>query len=202
MSFACQQGKPLEEESPCARLSRLELIYRQINDGIAGANDDIMAAELKNKLALIAKEIETQKQRCRGEKLDSETVDSLYDLENAYRAKQKAIVEDASDKDMQGELAKVEAEKKKLLEEFAERTSELDARRNTIIRKLQIKDGNIILDDLKTKAKKVKVDINEKDIEIESQDDGTAITDGDTAFPAARPARDNAAWRDKRRENR
>ncbi|MBU3966950.1 MAG: hypothetical protein KKG76_06220 [Euryarchaeota archaeon] len=40
MSFACQQGKPLEEESPCARLSRLELIYRQINDGIAGANDD------------------------------------------------------------------------------------------------------------------------------------------------------------------
>ncbi|MBU3966949.1 MAG: hypothetical protein KKG76_06215 [Euryarchaeota archaeon] len=74
--------------------------------------------------------------------------------------------------------------------------------RTTIIRKLQIKDGNIILDDLKTKAKKVKVDINEKDIEIESQDDGTAITDGDTAFPAARPARDNAAWRDKRRENR
>lgn len=180
MTFACQQGKPLEEESPCARLSRLELIYRQINDGIAGANDDNMVAALKNKLAMLAKEIETQKQRCRGEKLDTGKVDSLYDLENAYRAKQKAIVEGASDKDMQGELAKVEDEKKKLLEEFAQRTSELDARRNTIIRKLQIKDGNIILDDLKTKAKKVKVDIKEKEIEIESQDGSTTITDGDT----------------------
>lgn len=180
MTFACQQGKPPEEESPCVRLSRLELIYRQINDGIAGANDDIMAAELKNKLALIAKEIETQKQRCRGEKLDSEKVDSLYDLENAYRAKQKAIVEGASDKDMQGDLAKVEDEKKKLLEEFALRTSELDARRNTIINKLQIKDGKIILDDLNTKARKVKLDWKDREIEIESLDGGNSITDGST----------------------
>jgi len=180
MTFACQQGKPTEEESPCARLSRLEIIYRQINDGIAGANDDIIAAELKNKLAILAKEIETQKQRCRSEKLDSGKVDSLYDLENAYRAKQKAIVEGASDKDMQGELAKVEDEKKKLLEEFAQRTSELDARRNTIIRKMQIKDGNIILDDLKMNARKVKIDWKDMDIEIESLNGGNSITDGST----------------------
>ncbi len=180
MTFACQQGKPPEEESPCVRLSRLELIYRQINDGIAGANDDNMVAALKNKLAMLAKEIETQKQRCRGDKLDSEKVDSLYDLENAYRAKQKAIVEGASDKDMQGDLAKVEDEKKKLLEEFALRTSELDARRNTIISKLLIKDGKIILDDLNTKANKVKIDWKDRDIEIESLDSGNAITDGNT----------------------
>ncbi|GFO96559.1 hypothetical protein ig2599ANME_0748 [groundwater metagenome] len=179
MSFACQQGKPLEE-SPCARLSNLELIYRQINDRLAGAKDNKTAAELKDKLASIVKEIETLKLRCRGEKLDIEKVESLYDLEKAYRAKQKAIVEAASDKDMQGELAKVEDEKKKLLEEFALRIDELDARQSTIIRKLQIKDGNITLDDLKTKARKVKLDLKEKEIEMESQDGGTVITDGDT----------------------
>lgn len=180
MTFACQQGKPLEEESPCVRLSRLELIYRQINDGIAGANDDNMVAALKDKLAMLAKEIEAQKQRCRGEKLDTGKVESLYDLENAYRAKQKAIVEGASDKDMQGDLAKVEDEKKKLLEEFALRTSDLDARKSSLIRKLQIKDGNIILDDLKTKARKVKLDLKDKEIEIGSQDGGSSITDGNT----------------------
>jgi len=180
MTFACQQGKPPEEEAPCVRLSRLELIYRQINDGIAGANDDKMVAAMKDKLAMLAKEIEAQKQRCRGEKLDTGKVESLYDLENAYRAKQKAIVEGASDKDMQGDLAKVEDEKKKLLEEFAQRTSELDARRNTIINKLHIKDGKIILDDLNTKARKVKLDWKDREIEIESLDGGNSITDGST----------------------
>jgi len=180
MSFACQQGKPIEEETPCARLSWLEIIYRQINDGIAGANDDKMVAAMKDKLALLAKEIESHKQRCRGQNLDSEKVDSLYDLEKAYRAKQKAIVEGASDANMQGDLAKVEDEKKKLLEEFALRISELDARRNTIINKLQIKDGKIILDDLNTKARKVKLDWKDREIEIESLDSGNSITDGST----------------------
>jgi len=81
---------------------------------------------------------------------------------------------------MKGDLAKVEDEKKKLLDEFALRTSDLDARKSTIIRKLQIKEGNIILDDLKTKARKVKLDLKDKEIEIESQDGGSAITDGST----------------------
>ncbi len=179
MSFACQQGKPLEE-SPCARLSRLELIYREINDRLAGAKDDKTAAELNDKLASVVKEIEALKQKCRSEKLDSEKVDTLYDLEKAYRAKQKAVVEGASDIDMPGDLAKVEDEKKKLLEAFAQKTSELDARQSTIIRKLQIKDGNIILDDLKTKAMKVKLDLKDKEIEIESQDNGSSIIDGNT----------------------
>jgi len=180
MSFACRQGKPLEEESPCARLSRLEIIYREINNMIAGANDNVMAEELRNKLASLAKEIEAVKQRCRDMNLDSEKVDSLYDLEKAYRSKQRAIVEAASDKDILGELAKVEGEKKKLLDDFAQRMSEMDARRNTIIKKLQIKDGKIMLDDLNTKARKVKIDWKERDIEIESLDSGNAITDGNT----------------------
>ncbi len=179
MNFACQQGKPLEE-SPCARLSRLELIYREVNDRLAGTEDNRTAAELKDKLASVVKEIEALKQKCRGEKLDSEKVDTLYDIEKAYRAKQKAVVEGSLDKDMQGDLAKVEDEKKKLLEAFAQKTSELDARQSTIIRKLLIKDGNIILDDIKTKARKVKLDLKDKEIEIESQDNGSSITDGNT----------------------
>jgi len=179
MSFACQQGKPLEE-SPCARLSNLELISREINDRIAGAKDDKTTAELKDKLASLVKEIESLKQRCRGEKLDSEKVNTLYELEEAYRAKQKTIIEGASDKDMQGELARVDDEKKKLLEELSQRLSELDARQSTIIRKIQIKDGNIILDDLKTKARRVKLDINDKEIGIESQEGGSSIIDGST----------------------
>ncbi len=179
MSFACKQGKPLEE-SPCAHLSRLEIVYKEIEDKNAGTTADKSSPKLMETLASVVKEIESLKQRCRGEKLDTEKVDTLYDLEKAYRAKQKAIVEGASDKDMQGELANVENEKKKLFEQFAQKLSELDARRTTIIQKLEIRDGNIILDDMKMKARKVKVDIKEKDIEIESQDGNTAITDGDT----------------------
>lgn len=179
MSFACQQGKPLEE-SPCVRLSSLEVIYNEMKDKLAGTTVDKSSPKLMESVASIANEIQTLKQRCRGEKLDTEKVDTLYDLEKAYRAKQKAIVEGASDANMQGDLAKVEEEKKKLLDEFALRTSDLDARKSTIIRKLQIKDGNIILDDLKTKARKVKLDLKDKEIEIESQDGGSSITDGNT----------------------
>ena len=179
MNFACQQGKPIDE-SPCARLARLEIIYKEINDKLAGTTVDKSSSKLMESLASVGKEIESLKQKCRGEKLDSEKVDTLYDLEKAYRAKQKAIVESASDANMQGDLAKVEVEKNKLLDEFALRTSDLDARKSTIIRKLQIKEGNIILDDLKTKARKVKLDLKDKEIEIESQEGGSAITDGST----------------------
>ncbi|MDP3106108.1 MAG: CARDB domain-containing protein [Candidatus Methanoperedens sp.] len=179
MSFACQQGKPLEE-SPCARLSSLEVIYNEMKDKLAGTTVDKSSPKLMESVASIANEIQNLKQRCRGEKLDTEKVDTLYDLDKAYRAKQKAIVEGASDANMQGDLAKVEDEKKKLLDEFALRTSDLDARKSTIIRKLQIKDGNIILDDLKTKARKVKLDLKDKEIEIGSQDGGSSITDGST----------------------
>jgi len=179
MNFACQQGKPIEE-SPCARLARLEIIYKEMKDKLAGTTVDKSSPKLIESVASIANEIQTLKQRCRGEKLDTEKVDTLFDLEKAYRAKQKAIVEGASDTNMQGDLAKVEDEKKKLLDEFALRTSDLDARKSTIIRKFQIKDGNIILDDLKTKARKVKLDLKDKEIEIESQDGGSSITDGST----------------------
>lgn len=143
MNFACQQGKPLEE-SPCARLSRLEIIYKEMNDKLAGTTVDKSSPKLMESVASIANEIESLKQKCRGEKLDSEKVDTLYDIEKAYRAKQKAIVEGTYDANMQGDLAKVEDEKKKLLNEFALRTSDLDARKSTIIRKLQIKDGTVI----------------------------------------------------------
>jgi len=91
MSFACQQGKPLEE-SPCARLSRLEIIYKEMKDKLAGITVDKSSPKLMESLASVGKDIESLKQRCRGEKLDSEKVDTLYDLEKAYRAKQKAIV--------------------------------------------------------------------------------------------------------------
>ncbi len=178
MNFACQQGKPVEE-SPCARLSKLEMIYKEINDKLQSIQDEKSKLELNEKLASVVKEINTLKQKCRGENLETEKVESLYDIEKAYRAKQKVIVEGTSEKDMQTELAKIESEKRKLIEEYAQRLQELDARHSTIIKKLEIKNGKIVLDDITSKSNKVKVDVENKSIEIEPTDTGAAIIHGD-----------------------
>ncbi len=178
MNFACQKGKPVEE-SPCARLSKLEMIYKEINDKLQGTQDEKSRTELNEKLASVVKEIKTLKQECIGEKLKAETGESLYDIEKAYRAKQKVIVEGTSEKDMQTELAKVEDEKRKLIEEYAQRLQEMDARQSTIIKKLEIKGGKIILDDITSKSNKVKVNVEDKAVEIEPTSSGAAITHGD-----------------------
>ncbi len=178
MNFACQQGKPMEE-SPCARLSKLEMIYKEINDKLQSTQDEKSKLELNEKLASVVKEINSLKQRCGAENLGAEKVESLYDIEKAYRAKQKIVVEGTSEQDWQAELAKIEDEKKKLLLEFAQRMQVLDARQTTIIKKLEIKGGDVYLDDIKSKATRIKVEVKERNIEIEPTASGTAIIDGD-----------------------
>lgn len=178
MSFACQQGKPVEE-SPCSRLSKLEIIYKEINDKLNAAQDQKSKKELNGKLASVVKEITDLKQKCGAESLESEQVASLYDLEKAYRAKQKIVVDTASDKDLLTALQKIEEEKKTLLEDYLNRLQELDVRQTTIIKKIQISGGELILDDLKTKANKVRVEVNDKDIEIETTQSGAEINDGE-----------------------
>lgn len=63
MNFACQQGKPMEE-SPCARLSKLEMIYKEINDKLQSTQDEKSKLEFNEKLASVVKEINSLKQRC------------------------------------------------------------------------------------------------------------------------------------------
>lgn len=178
MSFACQQGKTVEE-SPCSRLSELETIYKEINDKLQATQDEKSKKELNDKLASVVKEIAYLKQKCGAENLVSEQVASLYDLEKAYRAKQKIIVDTASEENLLSELQKIEEEKRKLLEEYLNKLQELDARQTTIIKKIQISGGELILDDLKTKVNKVKVEVKDKDIEIGTTESGAEITDGD-----------------------
>lgn len=178
MNFACQQGKPLEE-SPCVRLSKLEMIYHEINDKLQATQDEKSKKELNDKLASLAKEIAYLKQRCGAENLGAEKVESLYDIEKAYRSKQKIIVEGTSENELQTELAKIESEKKKLIEEYAQRLQELDARQSTIIKKLEIKGGKIILDDITSKSNKVKVNVVNKSVEIEPTSSGAVIIHGD-----------------------
>jgi len=178
MSFACQQGKPVEE-SPCSRLSKLEIIYKEINDKLQAAQDEKSRKELNDKLASVVKEIAYLKQKCGAENLASEQVASLYDLEKAYRAKQKIVVDTASEEDLLGLLQKIEEEKRKLLEEYLSKLQELDARQTTIIKKIQISGGGLLLDDVKTKANKVKVEVKDKDIEIETTESGAEINDGE-----------------------
>ncbi len=116
-----------------------------------------------------------------------EQVESLYDVEKTYRAKQKIVVEGTSEKNWQDELAKIEEEKNQLLLEFGQRMQELDARHTTIIKKLEIKGGDVYIDDIKSKATKIKVDVKEKDIEIEPIEGGVAIKDGDIQVKGAIP---------------
>lgn len=179
MNFACQQGKPIEE-SPCARLAEFETVYKEIKNKMEATTDDKSRIELKGKLSRILEEITVLRQKCKAETLQGEQVESLYDVEKAYRAKQKIIVEGTSEKDWQAELAKIEEEKNKLLLEFAQRMQALDARQTTILKKLEIKGGDIYLDDIKSKATRVKVEVKERNIEIEPTAGGMAIIDGDT----------------------
>lgn len=178
MNSACQQGETIEE-TPCVRLSKFGTIYREINDKMEATEDDESRIELKEKLAKILEEIAVLKQKCKSENLQGEQVESLYDVEKAYRAKQKIAVEATSGEDLVTELQNIEEAKKKLLEEFAQRMQELDARQTTIIKKLEIKGGSVYLDDIKSMATKIKVEVNDKDIELEPTGSGTAITDGD-----------------------
>ena len=178
MSFACQQGRPIEE-SPCVRLSRLEIIYREIDDKLQGTLDEKYRSDLKEKLASVVREITTLKQKCKAGNLETGEDASLYDIEKAYRAKQKIVVEGTSEQDWQAELAKIEDEKNKLLLEFAQRMQVLDARQTTIIKKLEIKGGDVYLDDIKSKATRIKVEVKKRNIEIEPTASGTAIIDGD-----------------------
>ena len=178
MNSACQQGETVEE-TPCVRLSKFETIYREINDKMEAAESDEIRIELKEKLTKILEEIAVLKQKCKIENLQGEQVESLYDFEKAYRLKQKMAVEATSGEDLLAELQEIEEAKRRLLEEFAQRMQELDARETTIIKKLEIKGGSVYLDNIKSKATKIKVDVNDRDIELEPSDSGTAIIDGD-----------------------
>lgn len=179
MTFACQQGKTIEE-SPCSRLSKLEITYNEMNDKIQGVLEEKSKMELDEKLASVVKEIINLKQKCKEGNFEEERMESLNDVEKAYRTKQKAVVEGTSEGDLQAELLKIEDSKTKLLLEFGQRMQELDARHTTIIKKLELKGGDVYIDNVKSRATKIKVNIKDKDIEIEQVDGGMAIKDGDT----------------------
>lgn len=178
MEYACREGIKVDE-SPCARLSKLEMIYKEINDKLQNTVNEDSKEELEEKLGSIAEDIHALKEKCRGQDLGAENVESIYDVERAYRAKQKLIVEHASEDGLISELQEIENEKRKLLEEFYQQMQELDLRRTSIIKKFEVKGGKMYLDDMKTNSNKLKVEVKDKDIEIKVKDEGISIIDGE-----------------------
>lgn len=175
MSFACQQGKPVEE-SPCARLSKLEVIYREINEKIAGTQGD-EAEKLQRKLEKVAAEISVLKEKCKKEDLKEEKVESLADIERVYETKLMAYAESASKEDPVAKLKKIREEKNRLIESFADNASELDLKETTMIKKVKIESGEVSLDDVKVKVPMVKISVKGKEVEIAPLEEVT-ITQG------------------------
>ncbi|MBI5253485.1 MAG: hypothetical protein HY930_03695, partial [Euryarchaeota archaeon] len=162
MSFTCQQGKPVEE-SPCARLGKLEIIHREIGE--------------KEKLEKITEEILALKDKCRKENLKAEKVESLADIEKVYETKLKVSVESAP-KEIVTELKKIEEEKNRLVEDFAKNASELELKGITMIKKVRIEGESVFLDDIKVKVPTIKVDVEGKEVEIKPREGEVTITQG------------------------
>ena len=182
---ACQQDLPIEEteeprteETPCFLLSEFEMIYEKEKNKMETTNDGELKPGLQGDLEKFRETIDDLKEKCSAQDLENESVESLYDLEKAYMAKQKLIVEEASEDELATKLQSIEEEKKKLIEEFASKMQELDLRQTSIIKKMEIKGGKIYLDDIKTDSNKLKLEVDDKDIEIELKSEGISISDG------------------------
>lgn len=177
MSFACQQGKPIEE-SPCARLSKLEVVYRELHEKLGATKDEKEADALKEKLEAITREILALKEKCRAASIQAEKPESVLDVEKIYETKVREAVASQSRGELPNELRKIEEEKAKLIEEFAARVKELDLRRTTIIKKTKIAGDEVSLDEIKVGAPKVKMEVEGKELEINLKPGEVAITQG------------------------
>ena len=159
MQFACQQGnKP--EESPCSRLAKLELLYSQ-----SQSSD-------------LAKEIIALKERCLAQDLSSEKVDTLADVEEAYKSKLMAVVQGTFGQEQTDNLKQTEDQKGKLVGEMAKNSSELDMRGISIIDKVNISKGKVSLDNIQAPSVPVKINMNGKEMTIDpSKSEITEIDD-------------------------
>ncbi len=159
MQLACQQGnKP--EESPCARLAKLELLYSQSQ----GAD--------------LAKEIIALKERCRAQDLSSEKVETLAGAQEAYKNKLMAVVEGTFGQDQVDNLKLTEEQKDKLVNEVVQKANELDLRGITIVDKVNIGKGKVSLDDIQAPLVKVLLDLKGQGISIDpSKSEITEIDD-------------------------
>jgi hypothetical protein len=156
MQFACQQGRATIEESPCSRLTKLEMLYSQNQD--------------QN----VAKEIITLKERCLTQKLSSETAENLVDVEETYKTKIKAVVENTFGQDQVNILKQTEDEKNKLISDVISKAKELDATNISIIKKISIGDNKISLDGIEGNPIPVKIEVKGKEINV-SQSNGKVV---------------------------
>ena len=158
MQFACQQGNVTVEESPCSRLTKLEMLYSQNQD--------------QN----VANEIITLKERCLTQKLSSETAENLVDVEETYKTKIKAVVENTFGQDQVNILKQTEDEKNKLISNVITKAKELDVTNVSIIKKISIGDNKISLDGIEGNPIPVKIEVKGKEINV-SQSNGKVMID-------------------------
>ena len=157
MQFACQQGNnKTVEESPCSRLTKLEMLYSQNQD--------------QN----VAKEIITLKERCLTQKLSSETAENLVDVEETYKTKIKEVIENTFGQNQINILKQTEDEKNKLISDVVAKAKELDATNISIIKKISIGDNKISLDGIEGNPIPVKIEVKGKKINV-SQSNGKVV---------------------------
>jgi len=156
MQFACQQGNKTVEESPCGRLTKLQMLYSQNQD--------------QN----LVKEITALKEKCLTQNLSSEKTDSLVDVEQTYKTKIKAVIENTFGQDQVNNLKQTEDQKNKLVSEVINKAKELDATNISIIKKISIGGNKIFLDGIQGNPVPVKIDVNGKEINI-NQSNGNVV---------------------------
>jgi hypothetical protein len=103
---------------------------------------------------------------------------SLLEIEKIYIEKVKKAEEALAEDELMGELAKIEEEKKRLIETFAKKMGELELRKVTIIKKLKISKSDVYLDEAKVPARPVEIDVEGREIRIEPSPEGLTLVEG------------------------
>lgn len=160
MQFACQQGNKATEESPCAKLARLGMIYNQNQD------------------SSLVKEITGLKELCRAQGLSQEKVGNLAGVEEAYKAKLNAVVEGTFGQDQVDQLKKAEEDKNNLVSGIVAGAKELDMRGITVVGKINIKSGEMVMNKFKINSVPLKIEVNGKEVNINPSNNGFKIEEG------------------------
>lgn len=157
MQFACQQGNKPLEESPCAKLAKQELIY--------GQNQD----------SSLTKEIAGLKEICRTQGFSLEKVEGLAGVEEAYKAKLKAVVEGTFGQEQVDQLKKAGEEKNNLINGIVAGAKDLDMRGITIVGRIKINPRELTLDGFKINPIPLKIEIKSREININPSESGSGM---------------------------
>jgi hypothetical protein len=161
----------------CEEVDRLEKVRETLISQVEEfkeKGEEAKALKILEKIEHLEEELERIKEAC-----ERKEIDSLEDVEAIYLEKLQISIEKAENYDeLIEELAQIEEEKRKMIEEFTRKIQELELKKARIIKKLKIKGGEVTLDDVKVTVPKIKIEVEDTDIELIPKKEEVELIEG------------------------